>query len=921
MHMHMHMHMTDSQPAAASPHCANAAPALSHSVSSHTSGVHARLPVSSLPLPSAPYPHPDSSGTTVLRDRERPRCMETRLRLACVTPGWLQEAHIDSAAAIAVMHTLLASAAAASHPINLDRCMCINKHAAAAVAGLCASGLHNSELARALGRIITRTRSALDAAVLSAQRACCAQAELQPLNHSVVAALLQPFSVTVPPLPHHAAAASDGEAKAIANLGGLPELPATGHLTALHAWIGSVKAHDADRECVALIMHEVEEFFHAAAIDILHRHRRTPLPTAQLQQLHAVLEAYAEVVHKFEHTVGAAGGVDGPAPMLSVEGRSREALLVWIMLCLSHRTAAGEFPGLLRYAVPLQPDDLRHLVLRGKTATSAALVVAAYIQKVNCAATAGQVFSTREDATFDLAGEFAGASNILREILEAEERLAEERKAEHWVAVQQKQEAVRELDAKLKQAHAVGKERQQALARVRRDLDAAIVLAQDKCSCAEEAYLRQKRLDREQDIAASAMAASYARGRRTAPSARAVSPTRGELQAELTRVWRGAKAHLKSLKDDRAGGVAASNTEEGRAYIEALQAVRKAEREVGVLRKEISKASEPPPRLVQPLPDLHVHRRFVLALLFFLYPHYTGALALVRQYTCSAQQCFAAPPAGGAAERMDSRDYATWASAYNGTHAACAYGQRPGRAAVEEDGVQLRLFCKRAPMEKLGKQNVMRYHTPEVGVVHPSADVSDTKLVWHGGPIHRYACSSHSDPFQPPADAAAVSSMYTEPGQYSEWLRAAAAAAPSKLCAAAEPCGPHCCQGHIVMDATARHDAVRGNMVLTHQDARPKGWSAEEWQAFAGLRAFPLNQMRELCVHLRNGDLQLQSPHVRRPPPLLRDCRHMPQLDWVCLGHVSRESAIDRRVSIQRASMSVRPAVERGAAGGGVGAA
>lgn len=768
----------------------------------------------------------------------------------------MQVAHIDTAAVIAVLHTHLAHAAATStQPCKLDRAMHINRRAAAAVAALRPCSHPHQALAAALAATITSTRTALNEAVLERQRSCCARAALPPCRHADAAALLQPFVVTMPPPPHHTGAALGAEAKAVQNLGALPELPLKGDMNALHAWVARMKSHGGDREHVALIMHEVEECFHTCALELLHSRRRPPLPSDKLHLLSGVLQAYSEVVQRFETTVSAAvgGGVEGHTAMLQVELRSRETLLVWTMLCLIHRTAATEFHGLVRYALPLQPDDLRHLTLRGRAATSAALVVAAYIQKVRCAADAGAVFSTRDDATLDLAAEYAAQDSFLLEILQSEAELAQARKDEHWRQVLQKQTEVREIQAKANDAHAVVKERQQEMRQAQQGLDAAILSLRERCAAAEQAYQQAQRAARAADALPR-------------PGAVSRAPAAAEHKAEVAAVlarWKEMKVQMKGLQDDRGGGVRATQTPEGRGYIDAKRAVQLAEREVARLLKEMSRAAEPPPRLVQPLPDISVHRRFVLALLFFLFPQHTGALALLRQYTAAAQQCFAAPRPAGSASRHSGRDLAAWAAMYNSAHAACKYGQRPHRAAVEEAAAQLRLFRKLAPLGQLAKQNVMKYHTPEDGVVYPSAEETTLVMVWNGGPISRHAGRLHTDPWQDPLDVTDVSRMYTEQGVYSEWLRVVAEAAPSRLCAAAEPCGQTCCKSHAVVDGPAKGEAARGNLGLTQQDVRPKGMSAEEWQAFARLRAFPLQQMRELCVALHEGDLKLDSPIVR----------------------------------------------------------
>jgi hypothetical protein len=60
-------------------------------------------------------------------------------------------------------------------------------------------------------------------------------------------------------------------------------------------------------------------------------------------------------------------------------------------------------------------------------------------------------------------------------------------------------------------------------------------------------------------------------------------------------------------------------------------------------------------------------------------------------------------------------------------------------------------------------------------------------------------------------------------------------------------------------------DATRGNLGISRQDARPMDWlNKPQYLAFTSLRAYPVQQMRKLCIALREGNLPLAHPDVHR---------------------------------------------------------
>jgi hypothetical protein len=65
-------------------------------------------------------------------------------------------------------------------------------------------------------------------------------------------------------------------------------------------------------------------------------------------------------------------------------------------------------------------------------------------------------------------------------------------------------------------------------------------------------------------------------------------------------------------------------------------------------------------------------------------------------------------------------------------------------------------------------------------------------------------------------------------------------------------------------DTNCIQKAFRGNTSMAELRDMPESWTFEQWHAFAGVRAFPVQQLRVLCVALKDQTLKLEDPEVRR---------------------------------------------------------
>ena len=217
------------------------------------------------------------------------------------------------------------------------------------------------------------------------------------------------------------------------------------------AWLARIQPASSS-DAALLAMHQVEIFFFEHACKDLQPGGGQPVigSSSFMQDL---IDQYREVVASFTRSAASAA-------LLSPELLSRELLVVWIAACLCHKTTKTKDPLLKDYAIPLDPDDLRYLVLSERTAIDAARNVAAYL-RANRPSGCSSVFSLRaNDHTFELSRRHSEGSSSIRHVWDVEQQAAAKRQQDHWQEVLWKQEKLRLLDRELSELEAHHRDQQ-----------------------------------------------------------------------------------------------------------------------------------------------------------------------------------------------------------------------------------------------------------------------------------------------------------------------------------------------------------------------------------------------------------------------------------------------------------------------------
>ncbi|KAG2441635.1 hypothetical protein HXX76_003254 [Chlamydomonas incerta] len=262
----------------------------------------------------------------------------------------------------------------------------------------------------------------------------------------------------------------------------------------------------------------------------------------------------------------------------------------------------------------------------------------------------------------------------------------------------------------------------------------------------------------------------------------------------------------------------------------------------------ISALEKPPAPVLQPLPTADgAARRW----LFFL--HMPPAFRCLSRLSFLAQQLLLPRPLDGRSPQLAAvhtavsvQEPPTSVTAYyNGRRAQRTYITSPTWPSGGQDGSVL-LYSAGDPPEKAGPGSIDQYNSPSDGVWYP--DSLTPSMLW-GGSGSSAADSSwglptYCNPFAD-VDASTVEESFTErlPGS-----------------AAALQWAAH---QHGTVESTPRD---RGNRALANQDACPTELlSKSEFLQFGRMRAYPLQQLRNLCEVLRRQDqaLPLTEPAVQ----------------------------------------------------------
>ena len=188
------------------------------------------------------------------------------------------------------------------------------------------------------------------------------------------------------------------------------------------------------------------------------------LTLADLPTLDKAVDEYRRLASQLEEKVEE----KAKGPLLGVELRGRARLVVWIAFCLTHSVVKAEEKYKLvgSYSVPLNWEDVGHMVLGSKAAQDAAVKVAEYLKSCS-ERRGGRLFHLSDQApTMAMADAFAAQDEDMRELMKMEVTDAQARVDAHWMAVQRKQAEVQELEQKLQKEESTLETRRKKLEEV-----------------------------------------------------------------------------------------------------------------------------------------------------------------------------------------------------------------------------------------------------------------------------------------------------------------------------------------------------------------------------------------------------------------------------------------------------------------------
>jgi hypothetical protein len=349
---------------------------------------------------------------------------------------------IHSGACVATFHTALALHwcnmtkdidDAESQLQLMDKCMHILRTAAFTVEKLASLAGPFISFAASLNAYLVAARDVLDNCMLTSQSEQLGCSMLPGLEFAAERSKIQSFEVQLPKqVAPGVQDTSTVRQETIQALAGVPAPPAPGEPpSAWCAWLQVItKSHYQSWSNNMLLLQQVEQMMFLSAerylsgsVHMPRSSNRAPCPAAlSAAEIHSyvvILKHYSETVAQIEswpqlwHLSAHPQAADyAHTPMLQVQLRSLEALLTWILLCLIHLHVQSEvWEGIRRYKLPVEPDDLRHLVRGGNSAAQHAVtVVAEYICRVADRSSGKVCFSLESEDTLECVVDYASAA-------------------------------------------------------------------------------------------------------------------------------------------------------------------------------------------------------------------------------------------------------------------------------------------------------------------------------------------------------------------------------------------------------------------------------------------------------------------------------------------------------------------------------
>lgn len=139
------------------------------------------------------------------------------------------------------------------------------------------------------------------------------------------------------------------------------------------------------------------------------------------------------------------------SPILTVEQRSREMLVVWIAFCLVHRMCEAGEPLCREYNIALSWKDLKVAVLSERAAISALQNVAQYIREWNRKTPGPPLFHlTDQAATFEFAREYGLNSASMNALYDRDVECWESHMQSKWRKIEHKKQGAVRLRAEIR---------------------------------------------------------------------------------------------------------------------------------------------------------------------------------------------------------------------------------------------------------------------------------------------------------------------------------------------------------------------------------------------------------------------------------------------------------------------------------------
>ena len=576
-------------------------------------------------------------------------------------------------------------------------------------------------------------------------------------------------------------------------------------------------ASNASRQ---LALHVVEHLlFSRAASD-----RLDGLCWDEIEQLQEMTTCYRSASHVFRQS--------NPGGIMLTDLRSREILVLWIEFCMVHAATRKKHTILNGYGVALDANELRHLVLSDRHAVDAMLRVVVYLRR-NGRQSAVFRLGADDDATFEMAEQYARDDAKIKAIWNEEQHNAKEREDNHFEEAQRKQLLSRELRQQIVSAELTLRRLDDDMKRLTED----IRLQRQKLHLNDTERLKIDACRESNHRADYRYGGGGGYGEGSGVGHRYGSVFGGGRGGGYDRSGGGGgggdgydsdgKNSAERLRLEREKRKLDAQIATAQSKSNDLQhEIRDCRRQLDGLRRKLSDAEKSPPPVLQPLPR---RESSALRVLFFL--HMPKHFRRLAQISCTAQQAML-PDTESHQSAVGSR---ATVSVQKAAIEWCAYYNSKGGAPKGRSGDML-LFTTRNPPHpsEVELQHVDLVRLRSDGVWYP--DEIGIQILWQGGSFEKDRKENQFfNPFvQLPT--LLTSDFFTErlPLEHSalQWM--------------------------LLQPGLSQVSRERVNRSIVSQHDKPSWLTKSEYLAFGSLRAYPHIQLRAFCIILHERGLPFE---------------------------------------------------------------